>query len=173
MRSDIYALTLQGTLNKRACGDKRRRDASAEVTAATCILKAVIFFIRGIVAVPRSCLARERRIILAVGVGVWNDNAYGRARRFAVINATQNTVLIALSSCGRNFPVWTAKRELCGYILLVHLNAGGDTINNGSYCRAVTFTEKRNGQGISEYIFHIKVITSLLCTAISRAVIFC
>ena len=172
MRSDYNTLLPECTLNDCSCGNESRRDSAAEMTAAPCVLEAVILAESRKIGMAGSRLACKCGIIGAVRIGVFYQNANRRARRVTVVNsALKNKSVLFASSCG-NLSARSAKRHFRLYIIRVDFNSGGNSVYHRSDCASVALAEKRNGQDISECVLHDSESTSLHLATISSTVIF-
>ena len=135
-----------------ADGDQGGCHATGKMSAAAIVLKAVILAKGGVVGVGGT--GQAILIVPAAGVFVGNDDTDGGAGGSAVKDAAEDLETVGLLPRRIQRGGGTAPGELPGNGLLADGDAGGKTIDDGTYRRTVAFAEQGDGDALTKGIFH-------------------
>ena len=160
--SKVPILVVSARSHERGCQPARK------MSAAACILIAVVLAVRGVIGMRGASHTRHGVVIAGTAVNVGNEYAKWRSRCPAPAHSAHYAEFIRLAprrcvGAGR-----TAAGQKTGYLLRIDRKSGAKPVYHHAYRRAVALSEKRDRYTVSECVFHI--VTAL--PAISSGVIF-
>ena len=147
---DIYSSAFKGFHHYGSRGDKSSRNTSRKMTASPVIFKSPVFTVGRIIGVRRSCYRSHGLIVAAFCIFIFYYYRKECARGSAVKHSADYINLVGLAPFCGNFSCRSALSHSDSYVIIVYGDSRGDSVDYGSYGRAVAFSEYRYGQCAAE-----------------------
>ena len=154
MGTDTDTLAAQGCQRYGAHRHQRRGQPPGEVPASAVVLEPMVFFMGGIIRVPRPCRHRRTSVVGAACVGVSDQHAKRRPRGFPLKHTADQLRQIFLMPCRSDPGFRSAKGQLPRNKGLIHRDTGRQTVQHGAYCCAVAFSKECHRHAAAKCILH-------------------